>query len=98
MVMELLYLPRMDIPQENSNMILNVDKSVSIYPFQFHYLCSHSLVQSNLSGEHLTSMEKELFSSILNGRPSPADGRKNPRKPKSSKPISQLITKIEKHE
>jgi hypothetical protein len=74
----------------SSNTRQNVDKSVLTSLFQSLYLCSHLLVAKIASGESATSMERVPFHSLLSGRLSPPDGRKNQRRLKNSKLTSLL--------
>jgi len=59
---------------ENSNTKSKLVKLESTYQFQSLFLCSVSLEIKHQCGELLTSMERVLFNSTLNGRPSHQDG------------------------
>merc|ERR1719223_2345859 len=72
--------PNLEVMLENSNTRSRPVKSVSTSQFQFHSQCLVSPETSNPCGEPPTSMERVLFNSTLNGRPSPPDGRKRARK------------------
>lgn len=76
-VTEPLFSLNQDQLPENSNMKSKLVKSESTSQFQFHYQCSHSLETKNLFMEILTSTERTVSNSSLNGKQSPQDGKKN---------------------
>merc|ERR1711939_145595 len=62
---------------ENSNMKLKQDRLVFIFQFQYHFQCSVSQETKHPCGEPAISMERVQLISILNGKQSLPDGRKN---------------------
>ena len=89
MVMESPFSQRTVTQLESSNMKLKQVKLVLISLFPFLSLCSHSLEAKTVSMEQATSMVREQFNSILNGRQSLPDGRKKAKLLKECKHTSQ---------
>lgn len=81
--------------QENSNMKLKLDRSVSIFQSQYLYQCSVLLEIKIQCGEPPISMVKELLTSIPNGKLSLPDGRKKTKMLISSQLPCQFLRKIE---
>jgi len=91
--MVLQYLLEVDQLPENSKEILNVDKLVLIFQFQFLFLCFHLQEIKIQLEEIITTMEKVEYTFSLNKKQLYQDGKKMEKLSKNSAQLCQLINK-----